>query len=133
MANFTDMRAAVASLLAACCLAGTNPGARADIVELRWSSEGRFSHQGLVAAGKYVEICGKLPAQLQVQWNFEASAPLDFNVHYHVSKEVAVYPYKLDAVANAKDTLTAKIEQDYCWMWSNKSTAPAELRVSLQR
>jgi hypothetical protein len=57
---------------------------------------------------------------------------LDFNVHYHMGKEV-VFPSKLAAVASASDTLDAKIEQDYCWMWSNKSTRPATLLVKLRR
>jgi len=89
-------------------------------------------HRGAIAAGKFVEVCGKLPAGLKVRWNFEAGAPLDFNVHFHVGKDV-VFPSKLGAVATARDTLDTKIEQDYCWMWSNKSAAPATLTVNLQR
>jgi len=47
-------------------------------------------------------------------------------VHYHVGKE-AVFPFKLSGVAKASDTLDTKIEQDYCWMWSNKSARHAKL------
>ena len=57
---------------------------------------------------------------------------MDFNVHYHAGKEV-VFPTQLAAVATAKDTLDAKIAQDYCWMWSNKAAAPATFTVRLQR
>lgn len=67
-----------------------------------------------------------------MRWDFDAGAPLDFNVHCHVDKEV-VFPSKLSAVATARDTLTTKIEQHYCWMWSNKSAAPAAFTVRLQR
>ena len=106
--------------------------AQAEIVEIRWASDGRFEHRATIAPAKFVELCGKLPAALKVRWAFEAGAPLDFNIHYHVGKEV-VFPSKLKAVAAAQDTLDTKIEQDYCWMWSNKSVLPSTVTVKLQR
>ena len=112
-------------------LAGV-PVARADVVDIQWSGDGRFTHKGAIAAGTFVEVCGKLPAGLAVRWDFEASTPVDFNVHYHEGKDV-VYPSQLPAVSSAKDTLNTKVEQDYCWMWSNKSAAAATLTVNLRR
>ncbi len=106
--------------------------AHAEIVEIRWSGDGRFEHQTTVAPAKFVELCGKLPAALKVKWAFEAGAPLDFNIHYHVGKEV-VYPAKLKAAAAAQDSLLTELEQDYCWMWTNQSKVAAALSVQLQR
>jgi hypothetical protein len=120
------------SLFIALLLLLASAGARAEIVDIRWSTDGRFAHKGTIAAGKFVEVCGKLPAELHVRWEFKASTRVDFNVHYHVGKEM-VFPFKLSAVTSAKDTLDTKIEQDYCWMWSNKSAAAATLSVNLQR
>ena len=120
------------SLFIAMLVLVASAGARAEVVDIRWSADGRFTHQATIATGKFVEVCGKLPAGLKVRWDFNASTPVDFNLHYHLGKEV-VFPNKLSAVANAKDTLDTKIEQDYCWMWSNKSAAPATLSVNLQR
>ena len=117
----------IASLL----LAATS-FARADVVDIQWSGDGRFAYTSTIAAGKFAEVCGKLPAGLKVDWDFEASTPLEFNIHYHLGKEV-MFPSKLSAIAAAKDTLDAKIAQDYCWMWSNKSAAPATLTVNLNR
>ena len=121
--------ARVALLLA---LAAMAPSTQADIVDIAWDANGRFERNVSVAPGKFAELCGKLPAGLKVGWTFEASAPLDFNVHYHVGKEM-VFPSKLSAVATAKDTLATKIEQDYCWMWSNKTAAAVTIKVRLQR
>ena len=121
------LRGAIAGL----ALVGAT-GAPADIVDIAWDGSGRFERSLQVAPAKFAELCGKLPAGLKVRWVFEATAPLDFNVHYHVGKDV-VFPSKLIAVTSAKDTLNAKIEQDYCWMWSNKSAAPADLKIMLQR
>lgn len=106
--------------------------ARADVVDIAWDASGRFERSVSVAPGKFAEVCGKLPAGLKVRWNFEASVPLDFNVHYHVDKD-AIFPSKLTAVATAKDTLDTKIDQHYCWMWSNKTAAAATIMVMLQR
>ena len=119
-------------LLFATLLLVVSSGARAEVVDIQWSPDGRYTHEGTVPAGKFVEVCGKLRAGMKVHWEFEASAPVDFNVHYHVGKDVA-FPTKLSAVATAKDLLETKVEQDYCWMWTNKSAAPATLSVKLQR
>ena len=106
--------------------------AQAEIVDIRWTGDGRFDHQATVAPAKFVELCGKLSNAQRVQWSFEAGAPLDFNIHYHVGKEV-VYPAQLKAVATAQDSLTTTLEQDYCWMWTNKSKTTATLKIKLQR
>ena len=126
------MRQPAASVALALALTAMAPRALADIVDIVWDADGRFERSMSVASGKSAELCGKLPANLKVGWNFQASAPLDFNVHHHVGKEV-VFSSKLFAVATAKDTLDAKIDQDYCWMWSNKTAAAALIMVKLQR
>ena len=106
--------------------------ASAEIVDIRWSGEGRFVHQTRVAPGEFVELCGKLPAGLKVRWKFASDTRLDFNVHYHLGEKV-MFASRLSAVAKARHTLNARTERDYCWMWSNKSTQPASLVVTLQR
>ena len=116
----------------ALALVAVASSAQADVIKVVWSASGRFERSVNVAPGKFAEVCDKLPAGAKVGWDFEASAPLDFNVHYHAGKD-AVFPSKLVAVSTAKDTLDAKIEQDYCWMWSNKTAAPATITVKLQR
>ncbi len=135
MSNHTAIRFIrhpAASVALAMALSAAAPSTLADIIDMAWAADGRFERSLSVAPGKFAEVCGKLPAGLKVRWNFEASAPLDFNVHYHVGKDV-VFPSKLTAVASATDTLDTKVDQDYCWMWSNKSAAPATVMVKLQR
>ena len=108
------------------------PAAHADLIEIRWSADGRFTHQATIAAGKFFEVCGKLPAGVDVQWGFEAGAQVDFNIHYHVGKAVIV-PSKQLAVRSGNDTLAIQTDQEYCWMWTNTSATPTLLSVSLQR
>ena len=113
-------------------LVGVVTTAAADIANINWDANGRFERKLTVSPGTFAELCGHLPAGVKVEWVFKASTPLDFNVHYHVHKEV-IFPSKLAAVAAARDTLHIGIEQEYCWMWTNKSAEAAKLAVKLQR
>ena len=128
--RFMQYPAASAALVLA--VAAMTPCARADIVNIAWDAGGRFERSLKIAPGKFVEMCVQLPAGLKIGWSFEASAPLDFNVHFHVGKEV-VFAANLTAVATARDTLATKTDQDYCWMWSNKTAASVTAMVKLHR
>ena len=106
--------------------------AHADDSDIAWDAQGR-SHQHFAAApGKLVEYCGDLKTGDKVDWHFEASAPLDFNIHHHVG-ETAHFAAKQEGVAVSKGVLTAPSDQDYCWMWTNKSAAAISLDVELSR
>lgn len=113
-------------------LATTFSAAAADLVPLEWSADGAFSKEVTVPAGKFVEACGKLPAKTKVAWSFEAGGPTDFNIHFHEGKKVR-FPAKKSAVSKASGTLNAKVEQDYCWMWTNKGSSDASLQFKLTR
>jgi hypothetical protein len=113
-------------------LATTFTAAAADLVELEWSADGSFSKEMTVPAGKFVEACGKLPAKTKVAWSFESGGPTDFNIHFHEGKKVR-FPAKKSAVSKADGTLDAKVEQDYCWMWTNKGSVDASLQFKLTR
>jgi len=106
--------------------------ASSHIVELRWDAGGSFSHSATVAAGKFVEVCGRLDKGASVRWSFEAAVPVDFNIHHHVGKDV-VYSAKQTQVSRGEDRLAVQASEDYCWMWTNKGAAAAQLRVQLSR
>ena len=113
-------------------LACAATAAQAELVEIVWDSDGKFAQQTDIAAGKLIEVCGKLPAGLKVRWSFEATAPTDFNIHYHLGKDV-VFPAKRSQVARGRDILQVKVERSYCWMWTNKTEAVVTVKASLQR
>jgi hypothetical protein len=106
--------------------------AHAEIIDLQWQDGGRFERDLTIAPGKFAEICGPLEAGQFVQWSFTADRALDFNIHYHVDKDVR-YPAKKDQVANSKGDLVIDARQDYCWMWANKTKVAAKLSVALTR
>ena len=106
--------------------------ASSHIVDIAWAPGGHFAHQAQLAAGKFVEVCGKLAVADSVRWSFTATAPVDFNIHYHVGKE-AVFPTRKAQLAAARDTLNVTVAQDHCWMWTNKGSVPVDLKVELVR
>lgn len=106
--------------------------ARAEVIDITWDAAGRFERQLTVAPGKFAEVCGKLNPPVDVQWQFTANVPLNFNIHYHEGKAVK-FPAKQDGVAEGSGKLGVGIQQDYCWMWTNKGSAPVSLTVDLAR
>lgn len=103
----------------------------AAIVDLDWVDRS-FTKEASIAPQKFLEICGALKKGETVAWQFKGSAATDFNIHYHVGKKVT-YPRKLKGVASATGKLAVPIDQDYCWMWTNKAGKSAQLLVNLQR
>lgn len=106
--------------------------AHAEVVDIDWGAGGRFERTLSLPAGKFAELCGKLTKGDRVQWTFTADQPVDFNIHYHVGKDV-VYPAKSDGVARLAGEFVAPLDQDYCWMWTRKSGPEARASVTLER
>lgn len=73
----------------------------------------------------------RLDAGQAVRWSFEADRALNFNDHYHVDKEVR-YPAKKENVKRLQGDLSVDSRQDYCWMWTNKTTVSTKLPQSRQ-
>ena len=121
-------RISVALSLAILC----STAARADIIDIAWNEQGRFERRVSVAPGKFAEACGKLARADSVAWRFEASGPLNFNIHHHEGKDVR-YPERRDALAGASGRLQVVLDQDYCWMWTNKSGQAVDLNLLLTR
>lgn len=120
------------ALLSAALLLALSHAAVAEIVAVQWDAGGQFSQAMPVAPGKFVEVCEKLAAGSKVSWSFEASAPVDFNIHYHEGKDVR-YPARKAQVTRDEGTLAATPPQTYCWMWSNKGQAALTLQFKLAK
>ncbi len=113
-------------------LVATPAFAASHIVDIAWATDGRFTRSASVEPGKFVEFCGKFSVGDVIRWSFDASAPVDFNIHYHVGTETE-FPAKQAQVFAGKDALRVAVRDDYCWMWSNKSTHRLRVNVRLQR
>ena len=122
----------ITRLVSTAVLATASITAGAELVNVAWDVEGRFSKQLAVPAGKFVEVCSKLARGNKVAWTFQADGPLDFNVHYHLDKDVR-FPAKQAEVQSSDGVLDVQVAQDYCWMWTNKTTSSASLKLVLER
>ncbi|MBI3367800.1 MAG: hypothetical protein HY021_04950 [Burkholderiales bacterium] len=122
-------RSAVLSVVALSLCASL---ARAEVIDLQWQDGGRFERSLAIAPGKFVELCGPLEAGQAILWSFKADRAVNFNIHYHVDKDVR-YPARKDQVASLQGELAVDSKQDYCWMWVNKTTTETKLSVTLSR
>ena len=84
-----------------------------------------------VAPSQSHEECLTLAADQSLLYSFKSSQPLDFNIHYHQGDAVT-YPVQQKAVSRSFNGFSAPLEQTYCLMWINRSSAPATLNYSLQ-
>lgn len=106
--------------------------AHAELIDVKWNAAGKFERTQSIAPGKFMEICESLAKGAAVAWQFEASAALNFNVHFHQGKEVA-FPEKQDSVSELKGMLVAQSNEDYCWMWTNKGDVSSSIRLLLAK
>jgi len=114
----------------ACALVCTS--VRGEIVTIQWTPSGTFARKLSIAPAKFAEVCGPLAVGEQVRWRFRADRPLDFNVHYHVGKDV-VYPVRQDGAIERDGVLAVSRRDEYCWMWTNPGTTTAQLDLTLSR
>lgn len=119
-------------MLLGLAVAGGAAHAAAQVVDIAFDADGRFTHTATLAPKELLEVCGKLPKGSRLHWSFEADAPLPFNIHVHQGKEV-IYPARLEQAEKAQGLQTFDAEPAHCWMWTNKTTADVAIRLSLQR
>lgn len=116
--------------LAAALLAAAT--VHASVTEIRWDERGGAALRTQVAPGKFAQWCGALRTREVVNWEFEAAEPLDMNIHFHDARIVR-YPVQRESVRLWRGTLQAALDQQYCWMWSNRGATPVALQARLQK
>ena len=62
------------------------------------------------------EECFKLNEGDRLDFGFESTEPVDFNIHYHEGHAV-VMPISRDKSRSDSGMYVARIAQDYCLMW----------------
>ena len=84
------------------------------------------------APGKTVEQCFALAAGERVEYQFEATGALDFNLHTHRGGEV-VMPVKIPQIREQAGTFASPRREEYCMMWSNQSAVPVRISGEWRR
>ncbi len=117
---------------AGCAVLVSASVAHAELIAIAWNTSQRFERKLSIAPGKFAEVCGALQPGHSVGWRFDADGALNFNIHYHVGKDVH-YPARADAVRSQHGELAVPAPQDYCWMWTNKTAGVVALQLELAR
>jgi hypothetical protein len=76
------------------------------------------------------EECMRLEPGEERRYSWKATAPVDFNIHYHDAQD-AVYPVKRDGMRGDGGSFKPKAAQEYCWMWTAREKA-AKLEGKLE-
>ena len=77
------------------------------------------------------EECMRLGKDEERRYSWKATAPVDFNIHYHDASE-AIYPVKRDGMRGDGGSFKPKVAQEYCWMWTARDK-PAKLEGKLEQ
>jgi hypothetical protein len=133
---FTTVNESVISMVSApilllFALACSGSTSQAELISFKLDTNLSFKTQSNIQPDKFSEVCGKLKKGNLIRWQFDSSAPLDFNIHYHEGKEI-ILPYKMNAIKSAKEELLISLDQDFCWMWTNKSGEAIKLEMNLR-
>lgn len=103
----------------------------AELIEVKLTPGEVVEKRLTVVPGTFAEICSALNRGQSVSWQFRCDAEADFNIHYHVDKRVE-YPEQRKNVKDGAGRLVVESDQNYCWMWTNRSSAPIALDVTLK-
>ncbi len=104
---------------------------KAEVISFILEANSSFKTQANIQPGKFSEVCGKLKKGNLIRWQFDSTSPLEFNIHYHEGNNV-IFPYKMSATKSGVEVLLISLDQDYCWMWTNKSKEEVKLEMSLR-
>jgi hypothetical protein len=85
-----------------------------------------------LAPYEWHEECMHLDVGDRVEFAFESTEPIDFNVHYHEGKTI-VMPIVRDKTRADAGVFVPPIAQDYCLMWeAGAAGARLDYRVRLR-
>jgi hypothetical protein len=79
------------------------------------------------------EACAELAAGERLEYRFDASAPVNFDIHYHDGGAV-VEPVVREGVTQGADVFVPLLAQHYCLMWqAGPAGATLDYRMRVRR
>ena len=76
--------------------------------------------------GKTHEKCMVLDSGQKLEYRFEATAKINFNLHYDKGDSL-YYPVKLDRTTGESGIYETKSREKYCLLWENRTDADVEV------
>ena len=85
-----------------------------------------------IASGKIAEECFALAADERIDYQFESTAGVDFNLHTHRGGEI-VTPVDVKRTRAQAGVFASPRAEEYCMMWTNVSGVPAHVTGQWRR
>lgn len=79
---------------------------------------------------KTFEKCHQLDAGQKLEYRFESTGKLNFNLNYQKGPEEIYYPVKLDRTTGESGLYEVKARNKYCLKWENRLDKDVELTFS---
>lgn len=79
-----------------------------------------------IKPGKIFEKCMSLNFNQKLEYQFDASAKVNFNLHYHKGDSI-YYPVKVDRTKSETGVYESQARDEFCLMWENKTSADVVL------
>ena len=79
-----------------------------------------------LAPFEFRELCFKMTAQEELQYDFKSDQPLAFDIHYHDGLTIH-YPVRVAGVAADSGRFVPEADRTYCLMWLNQSLTRTSL------
>jgi hypothetical protein len=96
------------------------------------AGEGEGAYSFSLSGKAFDEHCLKLAAGEAIRYRFRASAPVDFNIHFHRGKDV-FYPIRQQGVQAAEGSFRAEAADDYCLMWEHGGEGRVAVEGAVER
>lgn len=77
------------------------------------------------------ERCLKLEAGQSIRYRFNATSPVDFNIHYHLGDEIR-QPVERKAIHALDGVFRAELSQDYCLMWERRESGGVRINGRIE-
>ena len=109
-------------VVALACGCGTAPRVAGDAVPVRLA----------IQAGKSAEVCFALAEGDRVDYAFDATSAVDFNLHTHRGQQV-VMPVEVTHTAAQSGKYVSLQAGDYCLTWKNAAGIPSHISGEWRR
>lgn len=85
--------------------------------------------KNILVSGNDYELCADLVNNQKIEYRFQTSRPLVFNLHYHINEKV-IYHVRNSLVVRRTGFYKATVSGEHCLMWSNMGKKSVSLEVS---
>jgi hypothetical protein len=87
------------------------------------------SGQHQLAAESGEENCFMLHPEQRLSYQFQASAPVSFDVHYHIGEQIH-YTTRLPETAEGRGNVIPEVRDTFCLYWENRSDVEVQVTYS---